>query len=573
MYNQFMNKALKSGMVLAIILGMSLFLRVFLWDFVPARLTVDEMSIGYNAYSILETGKDEWGRKFPLVFEAFGDFKLPLYIYLSIPFIAGMGLTMTSVKMVSLLSGLVFVVSVYVISNQLFKEKRIAWITALLAGISPWAVHLSRQGLESNLALALFSVGLAVFLYSLSNKKKKWLMVVSGVLLGLTFYAYVAYRLIVVLVVGLMVLYFWKNNKGVVRKFLIGFIISILPLLPSIFSDSGIARVKHVSIFTDPGIVSSVNENRSFCFLVNPKLDTVCKVLFNKPQEILDRFVKNYVSFLSPEFLFLTGDLNEYLGTPGYGEYFWFMLVFLLAGVFEWVKKKDSKYKLVLGIGLVAPVAGAIAGSAQIVRGSMLLLPLTLILGYGISVMVEKVKKLKRSNAYLSLGVLVMGFFVMVYYVNYFVIYPTKFDNAAYQMPLQVTEYLKENGDEFDLVYISDYFSDAHMAVAYFLRLDPTWYRQNVVRPKGDSFGFSHPVSMGKYVFGAESFDKIFCENLDVNGVYIASQAYKGYFDEEYRNYSGVHTQAKIITFSGMKEYMERKSIDVLDKCSPISLD
>ena len=568
-----MNKALRSGLMLAIILGLSLFLRVFLWDFVPARLTVDEMSIGYNAYSILETGKDEWGRKFPLVFEAFGDFKLPLYIYLSIPFIAGMGLTMTSVKMVSLISGLVFVISVYVISNQLFSKKRIAWIAGLLAGISPWAVHLSRQGLESNLALALFSAGLAVFLCSLSNKKKKWLMIVSGILLGLTFYAYVAYRMMVTLVVGLMVLYFWKNNKEIMRKFLVGFVISILPLLPSIFSDSGIARAKHVSIFTDPGIVSSVNENRSFCYLVNPKLTTVCRVLFNKPQEILDRFVKNYVSFLSPEFLFLTGDINEYLGSPGYGEYFWFMLVFLLVGVFEWVKKRDSKYKFILGVGLVAPVAGAIAGSAQMVRGSMLLLPLTLILGYGVNVVIEKVKKLKGSFVCFSVGLMAMGFFVMVYYVNYFVIYPTKYDSAAYQMPLQVTEYLKENEGEFDLVYINDYFSDAHMAVAYFLKLNPTWYQQNVVRPGGDNFGFSHPVSMGKYVFGAEDFDEIFCDNLDVNGVYIASQAYRGYFDEEFRNYSGVHTQVKIITFSGMKEYMKKKNIDILDKCSSISLD
>lgn len=568
-----MQKFFKSYLPLLLILVVALFLRVFMWDFVPARLTVDEMSIGYNAYSILETGKDEWGRKFPLVFEAFGDFKLPLYIYLSIPFIASMGLTMTSVKVVSLLSGLVFVVSVYFLAYLLFGKKRVAGITALLASISPWAVHLSRQGLESNLALALFSAGLAVFLYSLSNKKRGCLALISGVLLGLTFYAYVAYRLIVTLVVGLMVLYFWKNNKGIIKKFLIGFIISILPLLPSIFSDSGIARVKHVSIFTDPGIVSSVNENRSFCFLVNPRLNMVCKILFNKPQEILDRFVKNYVSFLSPEFLFLTGDLNEYLGSPGYGEYFWFMLVFLLVGVFEWVKKKDTKHKLILGVGLVAPVAGSIAGSAQMVRGSMLLLPLTLILGYGVDAMMEKIKKLKGSWVYFSAGLMAMGFFVMVYYVNYFVIYPTKYDNAAYQMPLQVTDYLKENESEFDLVYINDYFSDAHMAVAYFLQIDPAWYQQNVVRPQGDSFGFSHPTSLGKYVFGADSFDKIFCENLDVHGVYIASQAYKGYFDEEYRNYSGVHTQAKIITFSRMKEYMKSKNIDIAKKCSTELID
>jgi len=47
----------------------------------PAGLYIDETSIGYNAYSIVETGRDEHGRFMPLFFEAFGEYKLPIYIY------------------------------------------------------------------------------------------------------------------------------------------------------------------------------------------------------------------------------------------------------------------------------------------------------------------------------------------------------------------------------------------------------------------------------------------------------------------------------------------------------------
>ena len=105
------------------------------------------------------------------------------------------------------------------------------------------------------------------------------------------------------------------------------------------------------------------------------------------------------------------------------------------------------------------------------------------------------------------------------------------------------------------------------MAIAYNLPIDPSWYMENVIRPSGDSFGFSHPTSMGKYVFGADSFDKVFCTNLDKKGLYITDQSYKGYFDEEYKNFSGVHTQARLITFEGMVAYLVNKGIDVNKKC------
>src|SRR5512146_3517555 len=49
----------------------------------PPALNWDEVSHGYNAYSILTTGKDEWGVSFPTIFRAYGDYKLPAYIYLT----------------------------------------------------------------------------------------------------------------------------------------------------------------------------------------------------------------------------------------------------------------------------------------------------------------------------------------------------------------------------------------------------------------------------------------------------------------------------------------------------------
>jgi hypothetical protein len=146
-------------------------------------------------------------------------------------------------------------------------------------------------------------------------------------------------------------------------------------------------------------------------------------------------------------------------------------------------------------------------------------------------------------------------------------------------MPNGVATYLKDT-KEFDLVYINNsVFSDAHIFLAYYLSIDPTWYQENVVRPEPDSFGFSHPTSLGEYVFGAESFEKVFCGNLEKNGVYISDQSLKGdffftpgmekrtYSDQDFKNFSGVHTQARVITFAGMNAFMQSYGISAETYC------
>jgi hypothetical protein len=44
---------------------------------VPPGLNVDEALNAYEAYSILRTGRDEWGRVFPVTFRAFNDYRRP----------------------------------------------------------------------------------------------------------------------------------------------------------------------------------------------------------------------------------------------------------------------------------------------------------------------------------------------------------------------------------------------------------------------------------------------------------------------------------------------------------------
>ena len=56
-------------------------------DKIPASLNWDEVAAGYNAYTIANWGKDEWGKSFPMVFTSFRDDKHPVHIYITSVFV------------------------------------------------------------------------------------------------------------------------------------------------------------------------------------------------------------------------------------------------------------------------------------------------------------------------------------------------------------------------------------------------------------------------------------------------------------------------------------------------------
>ncbi len=60
--------SLKPTYILCLIILLSLILRFYQLGKNPPSLDWDETAHGYNAYSILKTGRDEYGNKLPLLF-------------------------------------------------------------------------------------------------------------------------------------------------------------------------------------------------------------------------------------------------------------------------------------------------------------------------------------------------------------------------------------------------------------------------------------------------------------------------------------------------------------------------
>ncbi|MEK7458139.1 MAG: hypothetical protein AAB612_01480, partial [Patescibacteria group bacterium] len=139
-------------------------IRLPMFSKIPAGLNRDEVALGYNAYTILKTGRDEYGVWFPVSITSFGDQKLPGYVYTLIPFIAMFGLHPWVVRLPSLLAGVSIVILAGLLARQfsdiLINEKKLRSFFPLLAmlavALSPWSNHFSRVAYEAHLALAFF---------------------------------------------------------------------------------------------------------------------------------------------------------------------------------------------------------------------------------------------------------------------------------------------------------------------------------------------------------------------------------------------------------------------------------
>src|SRR3990172_13365559 len=146
MYIKVISFILKNLFLVLIVIA-AFALRIAAIDKVPPSLNWDEVSHGYNAYSILKSGKDEWGASFPLIFRAYGDYKLPVYIYLTAISEFFFGLNAFAVRLPSVLAGVGTVIFTYFLVKELFKNypqltiyNLLPAITSLLVAVEPWSL-------------------------------------------------------------------------------------------------------------------------------------------------------------------------------------------------------------------------------------------------------------------------------------------------------------------------------------------------------------------------------------------------------------------------------------------------
>lgn len=483
---------------------LALLFRFWNLENVPPSMYWDEVSQGYNSYSILKTGYDEHHEFLPLAkFNAFGDYKAPVYIYLDVPFIALFGKSTLAVRFPSALLGSLTVLLTYFLAKELFfdnkHKKYIGLFASLLLAISPWHIQLSRVAYEANAATFFTVLGVYVFLYSI--RKKSHFLILSIISFVLAFYAFNAHRVFVPLFLlflfGVNYKYFLKNKKVLIFSALVG-IIMLLPFVFYLQTPESKLRFNEVNIFTDLGVVKKSNQ-----WIAEDNNSFVSKVVHNRRVLFSLLYVKHYFDFFNPNYLFFQGDGNPRFSLQDTGELYLWELPLLLFGFYALFKSQTKSALILLGWFLLAPIAGATARETPHALRSETFIPTyQLIVAVGAIQLGSLMKNLSKSLKYGAalIGGIYIVFAVYIFLHDYFVHYQTTFSyewQYGYKQAVLETEKLKDN---YDTIAFTESYGRAYIYVLFYGDTNPSsyWDNSKVIR---DAFGFYNVDRVGKYEF------------------------------------------------------------------------
>ncbi len=320
----------------------------------PKGFYSDEALYGYEAYSLLTTGKDQFGHPWPLSIAGFGDYRPAFYIYATIPFIKFLGLTEFATRLPSTLSSIATLIVLFLFTQEITHNKKIALLTMLLFSISPWSIYFARMAHETNLMTFLILSGIYILW---RYQGSTWATVIKISLFIAAMYTYHTARVFIPLFLIFTVFLFHKEAFQHKKQLLIGFVLFIMLLLPMFkeFSGEGLARVKGISFWTDPGLLSSINEQRGMATQKGmPSI--IAKIIYSKVTIYPQVFVKNYLTHFSPSFLLLKGDSNGIYNIPNTGILLWIEPLLIIVGfIFLWKRQKEFFwwFLVIITIGLI----------------------------------------------------------------------------------------------------------------------------------------------------------------------------------------------------------------------------
>jgi len=377
---------MKRILLLAAIFLLALALRTVNLGNHPPGLTWDEAGLGYNAYSILKTGRDEHGIFMPLIFKSFGDYKPGIYVYLTVPSIAVFGLTEFAVRFPSALFGALAVIGIYLFTNQLFPKKSlvirnssldIGVIAAAMLAIMPWHLHFSRGGWEVNVFATLLLFAAYFLLLSLTNKKVSPL--ISIFLFALTIFTYQAAKLLSPLVFLTVIV---TNFKSAKEKFSAPLYLLIVVVVGVYFFQTATGsagnRVARLSIFgyrptPSAELIRTDNDNLFSVGLFHSQIDLTLRAIASR-----------YLYHFSPELLFFENSTPRE-ALPKMGLLYLFDALWLVFGVVFLIREKNWRANVILlGLLLFAPLGASLTLSEfSVVRAFFLTIPLAIIAALG----------------------------------------------------------------------------------------------------------------------------------------------------------------------------------------------
>ncbi len=384
---------MKLRTILLLIIFLAILLRISWLGTIPNSLYTDEIDQGYNAFSILKTGRDEHGSILPISLRSFGDWKPPLPTYLMIPFISILGLTEDAVRLPSIVLGIFSLVLAYRLVLSLFpgRNYKLALFCSFFLAISPWHILQSRAAMLVMIALFFYLSGIYFFTKAL---QKNTLFILSFLSFSFSVYSYYGLRLIVPFTIIFLFLFYRKNINFLSRSLVFGATTGLVILLPLVINffqkpDVVFGRVKTVSIFYDQGI-----KLRKWELITQDGLaDTLLTQFFHNNYFLYTRdIIRRFLSHFDGRYLFLQGDTVDPFRIPSMGIFYFADSLFMIIGAYKlYITKSPTKYFLLfwLIIAIVPASLTFITPSSN--RSFNAIFPLVLFISLGMTLISRRI--------------------------------------------------------------------------------------------------------------------------------------------------------------------------------------
>lgn len=493
-----------AGVLLILVAGI---LRLFHITQSPPSLYWEEVALGYDAYSLLITGKDHHGNPWPIVaFESFGDWKPSGYFYALLPFIRILGLTEFSVRLPAFFAGVGIVIGMGVLawltSESVFKKQQrllFALVTGAVAAVSPWLITFSRAAWEVNLATFCILWGVIFGWCSLrvkdtSKMRFTWLLI-CVLFFCAAIYTYHSARVLAPILLGFFGIQFvyqeWRLPLakrwwiGIVAPFLL-VVIAAQPFLASFHSPVVRQRLAETSILNDISLIEESNFLRSE---TSPAF--LSRILYHRYVLFAEKITGQFFDHFRLDFLFVNGDTNPRHSIQYFGLFYPFEILFLVMGAWFIRKKLPISLKVLCALWIFFGIlpAALSKGTPHALRILPVAPVFILIVGYGlweISLWFQKICKevplLTRQSSWITIlfitSLYILG--VVPFYRHLLTVYPQQYANEwQYGYKEMITALESARRTRLGLpTYVSREYGRPAMYYWFFTKTDPSLVQQ-----------------------------------------------------------------------------------------------
>ncbi|MDQ6746727.1 MAG: hypothetical protein M3010_01275 [Candidatus Dormibacteraeota bacterium] len=331
----------------------------------PPGLYNDEASIGYNAWAVAHSGLDEHGAHLPLFFQAFGEYKSPVYIYSLAPLTWLGSLTPALVRLPAALSGIAIAALAGVLAHRLTGSRAAVLLSVFSAGFEPWLWSESRVAFEPIVMVLLLLA--AVVLLARRPVPRPSDFGLAGLAIAVSAYTYSSARLFGALLAGAVLLVHFSGGR---RRRTPGWWWLIPPVAVGYLGLLGYERAHPGILLARYSAISIGSDGAGVPVL-------------------LGRFAGNYLQYLGPSFLFTHGDANPRHNSGFGGMLSVAILPVLVLGVVTLVRRRHERFARLVLLGLLlAPVPAALTaeGTPHGLRATTMLpfLLVAIALGWGV---------------------------------------------------------------------------------------------------------------------------------------------------------------------------------------------